>query len=72
MKHFMKIKFNLLAIVLCINSLNAQNPNSKNDFVVKPYLQIGVNPSPQRLQLLWQSNDTTAKWQVEQKTQESD
>ncbi|MEI6020918.1 MAG: metallophosphoesterase [Bacteroidota bacterium] len=66
----MKIKISLLALTLSLSSLSAQNKKASDDFVVKPYLQIGVHPSPQSLQLLWQSIDTSATWQIEHKVEE--
>lgn len=34
-------------------------------FLQDPYLQIGNNPSPKTLQLLWQTADTNSIWSVE-------
>ncbi len=48
--------------------LLTNNPSAQNTFVTKPYLQIGRNPSPQSLQVLWHAADTTAKWTVEHRT----
>ena len=36
-------------------------------FVAKPYLQIGRNPSPQTLQVVWHTEDTLAHWTVERR-----
>jgi predicted phosphodiesterase len=58
MRYFIIPVFFLLAI-----SLNAQQP----DFLVKPYLQIGKNPSPQSLQLLWHAKVTNDIWLAEYK-----
>lgn len=52
-----------------IQAVLAQDKKQTNDFVVKPYLQIGVNPTAESLQLLWQSSDTTAAWATECKTE---
>jgi hypothetical protein len=35
------------------------------DFAVKPYLQIGRKPSASSLQVLWQTPDVAADWEVE-------
>src|ERR1700680_3520727 len=35
------------------------------EFVVKPYLQLGRNPSSTSLQVLWQTPDDAADWGVE-------
>ncbi len=37
----------------------------QSDFIAKPYLQIGRNPSPETLQLLWHVADVDANWAVE-------
>ena len=42
-----------------------QAPSSANAFVVKPYLQIGRNPGPTSLSLMWQTADEPAQWTVE-------
>lgn len=34
-------------------------------FVQSPYLQIGANPTPQTLQLLWHASDANSNWIVE-------
>src|SRR5882724_1370051 len=34
-------------------------------FIAKPYLQIGRQPSPSSLELLWQVNENAADWNVE-------
>ncbi len=41
---------------------------SNGVFVTKPYLQIGRNPSPTTLQLLWHAPDSEADWSVEYRT----
>jgi 3',5'-cyclic AMP phosphodiesterase CpdA len=38
---------------------------SASAFVVKPYLQIGRNPGPTTLQLMWHTADESADWAVE-------
>jgi acid phosphatase type 7 len=44
----------------------AQTPPAMvGDFMAKPYLQIGHNPSPTSLQLLWHTTDAEAVWAVE-------
>jgi hypothetical protein len=64
----MKNYFVMALLILVVKPTQAQN-QKKNDevFFVKPYLQIGKAPSPQVLQLLWQSPDTTSVWAVEYK-----
>jgi predicted phosphodiesterase len=39
----------------------------QQDFLVKPYLQIGKKPSPQSLQLFWHATDANATWVAEYK-----
>ena len=38
---------------------------SNNPFVVKPYLQIGRQPGPTRLQLMWHTADESAVWSAQ-------
>ena len=38
---------------------------SESAFVIKPYLQFGSNPAPDRMELLWATPDVDADWQVE-------
>ena len=56
----MKQILSLFILFLLTISVSAQEV-----FVAKPYLQIGRNPTPQSLQVLWHAADTTAKWTVE-------
>ena len=42
--------------------------SSDGVFITKPYLQIGRNPSPTSLQLLWHAPDSEADWSVELRT----
>jgi predicted phosphodiesterase len=58
----MKIKFLLFALLATV-IINAQKV--ENTFLVNPYLQIGYNPSPNSLQLLWHTDDADANWLVE-------
>ena len=37
-------------------------------FVAKPYLQIGRNPAPETMHLLWHAPDAEANWTVEYRT----
>jgi hypothetical protein len=43
----------------------ASSKASDGAFITKPYLQIGRNPSPGTLQLLWHAADSEADWSVE-------
>ena len=56
----MKTRFSILLFILALNSSKAQDV-----FITRPYLQIGQNPSPQSLELLWHAADLDANWQVE-------
>src|SRR3979490_1595411 len=58
----------LIAFVLVAASSFAQDVQTDNGFVAKPYLNIGRNPSPTSLELLWQGSEATASWKVEIKT----
>jgi hypothetical protein len=42
--------------------------SQSDDFIAKPYLQIGREPSATSLELLWQTPDAPADWAVEVKT----
>lgn len=62
MKHY------ILAFLLCFTiQANTQVNNHQPDFLVKPYLQIGKNPTPESLQLLWHASVSTDLWLVEYK-----
>ncbi len=54
-------------VALVVTTAVAQDKKSADAFVVKPYLQIGRNPSPSSLQLLWHALDVNTKivWVVE-------
>ncbi len=49
-------------LLLLVNHVSAQEI-----FVTKPYLQIGRNPTPQSMEVLWHANEADAKWTVEHK-----
>lgn len=61
MKYFVAIILLLLSTVI-----NAQTTTS-NDFLVKPYLQLGKKSSSQSLQLLWHATTSNDAWLVEYK-----
>jgi hypothetical protein len=48
--------------------INAQNANPPSGFLVKPYLQIGKDPSPRSMQILWHTMLSNDVWLVEYKT----
>ena len=56
-----------LLILLFFIGSNSINANSQNEFIVKPYLQIGYEGNPNKLSLLWHTTDTTNTWSVEVK-----
>jgi len=56
----------LSVFVLTVGIVSAQN-SAVEDFIVKPYLQVGSNPGNRQLDLLWHAADADAKWQVELK-----
>ena len=62
----MKTLLYSLALLLTVGSACAQQP-ADSAFVAKPYLQIGRNPSPQSLELLWHTADADVAWSVEQR-----
>jgi len=51
----------LLILLLATQVANAQ-------FVAKPYLQIGRNPAPETMHLLWHAPDAQTNWAVEYRT----
>ena len=61
----------LLILLLLGRMTLAQNEPANPIFIAKPYLQIGRNPSPESLQLLWHAPDATANWSVEQRASKS-
>jgi len=46
-------------------SFTQAQTNQATAFVVKPYLQIGRNPSPTSLSLMWHTADEAASWLVQ-------
>ena len=54
-----------IASFIILFSLQA---SAQQDFVVKPYLQIGNTPTPHSLQLLWHAAEADAVWLAEYKT----
>jgi predicted phosphodiesterase len=40
----------------------------ESDFINKPYVQIGNNPSPSTLKILWQASNLDANWVVEHRS----
>jgi acid phosphatase type 7 len=60
--HKIKFLFTFLIIVFACNVQAQKN----NDFLVTPYLQVGENPSPTTIDILWHAIDD-ATWMVEVK-----
>jgi predicted phosphodiesterase len=54
-----------IALFLAANFSYAQEVIGEDVFVVKPYLQIGRDPSAGSLQLLWNTPDISTDWSVE-------
>jgi hypothetical protein len=55
-------------------AMGQSTASSSSPFIVKPYLQIGdaaTTADPTTMALLWQSDTTTAKWDVETKAEGS-
>lgn len=71
MKHFepsfseMKYIYLSLLISLITMVASGQDKTSSDPFIVKPYLQIGRNPSPTSMQVLWHTTEQDAAWSVE-------
>jgi len=63
----MKHKLSAVLFIISFYSATAQTKTSGNVFVASPYLQIGNNPTPQTLQLLWHVSDASAVWVVDHK-----
>src|SRR4026209_348851 len=63
MKHY------ILAFILFFSSqAYTQVNNQQSGFLVKPYLQIGKNPSPNSMQILWHAAVSNDVWLVEYKS----
>ncbi len=60
----MKTSLVLLFAGLALGTATAQT-GTEAVFVTKPYLQIGRNPTPESLELLWHVPDSTAAWSVD-------
>jgi len=57
----------LTLILAFLFSIELPAQTTKSSFIVKPYLQIGSNPSNTSLQLLWHTAETGATWLAEYK-----
>jgi calcineurin-like phosphoesterase family protein len=57
----------ILGIVLFFSSQAYAQSIQQPDFLVKPYLQIGKNPSPQSIQILWHAAVSNDVWLAEYK-----
>jgi len=57
----------ILLLTVSLQIVKAQDKKSDDLFVVKPYLQIGREPSAESLELLWHVTDVNADWSVEQR-----
>jgi predicted phosphodiesterase len=53
--------------LILLQSSGAQNNNTQDEFLVKPYLQIGRSASPQSIQLLWHTPVSNDVWMAEYK-----
>src|SRR5260221_3541025 len=60
----MKASISIILLLILHNSVFSQ----KNIFIANPYLQIGREPSPTSIELLWQVPENAADWSVEVKT----
>ena len=60
----MKKFFLFIPLITIVLIGNAQD----EPFIAKPYLQIGRQPSPSTLELLWQTPDVATDWSVEVKS----
>jgi acid phosphatase type 7 len=58
----MKYLITLLVVLICLSA------PAQQDFITKPYLQIGNSALPQSLQLLWHTATADARWMVEYNT----
>ena len=62
------MKHSFLAFILFFSSQAfTQINDQQSDFLVKPYLQIGKNPSPKSLQVLWHAAASNDSWLAEYK-----
>jgi 3',5'-cyclic AMP phosphodiesterase CpdA len=61
-----------IAIFLVAPLLCAQPVKHEEVFIVKPYLQVGRDPSATSLHLMWQTEDVNADWSVEHRSDSGD
>ena len=61
-------RISILAAVVLSSFLLSMKGEEPSAFIVKPYLQIGQNPSDHSLSILWQTADENASWKVEDRT----
>ena len=54
-----------LLITICLCCFFQQILPAQDVFITKPYLQIGANPNPNAIEILWHAADTDASWTVE-------
>ena len=56
------------ALWLAMLAIPVESKAADDAFLAKPYLQIGRNPTPNSLQLLWHAADSDAAWAVAYRT----
>ncbi len=61
------MRYYILGFVLFFSTQAYTQSNQQSDFLVKPYLQIGKNPSTHSLQLLWHAAVSNDVWLAEYK-----
>ena len=52
-------------MLIGLNTIKAQNVKPTDLFIAKPYIQIGRQPTPTSLDILWHVADVNADWAVE-------
>jgi predicted phosphodiesterase len=59
-------------ITVCLFLFFQQLLFAQDVFITKPYLQIGANPTPNSIEILWHAADTAANWTVEHQNKSND
>jgi len=62
----MKYLYLTIFLLISLNNIKAQDIKSNELFIAKPYLQIGRQPTPTSLDILWHVANVNADWSVEE------
>ncbi len=62
----------LFTLICCMAFGTSQAQQMTDDFVVRPYLQLGSTPAVNTLDLMWHTDEVDAAWTVEVKASDKD